>query len=127
MHTSLVFPYNNKKRKRIRPMASYRSNMNSNCYCQNGTYRQRSMQRTERQTSRNITVSSIPEQNRGSECHECECSCKRTDPLQDLPIAMAYVPWQQWRNLHDLCYGFQCGTIFQELEKPFCGKGGCCQ
>nr|WP_296960467.1 spore coat associated protein CotJA [uncultured Mediterraneibacter sp.] len=40
---------------------------------------------------------------------------------------MAYVPWQQWRKLHDLGYGFRCGTIFQELEKPFRGKGGCCK
>ena len=45
----------------------------------------------------------------------------------EYPIAMAYVPWQQWRKLHDLGYGFQCGTIFQELEKPFRGKGGCCK
>ena len=36
-------------------------------------------------------------------------------------------PWQQWRKLHDLGFGFQCGTIFQELEKPFRGKGGCCK
>ena len=49
------------------------------------------------------------------------------DVLQEFPVAMAYVPWQQWRKLHDLGYGFQCGTIFQELEKPFRGKGGCCK
>lgn len=51
----------------------------------------------------------------------------KTDVLQEFPVAMAYVPWQQWRKLHDLGYGFQCGTIFQELEKPFRGKGGCCK
>ena len=107
-------------------MASYHSNMNSNCYCLNGANRQRPIQGIERQMSRNIHPSSATEQTRRNECQECTCG-KKADPLQDLPIAMAYVPWQQWKNLHDLCYGFQCGTIFQELEKPFRGKGGCCQ
>ena len=32
-------------------------------------------------------------------------------------IAMAYVHWQQFRNL-------QVGTIFAELDKPFTGRGG---
>ena len=108
-------------------MASYQSNRNANCYCQNGTYRQRSIQGIERQTSHNVPVSSISEQNRKNEYQECACSSKKEDSLQKLPIAMAYVPWQQWRKLYDLCYSFQCGTIFQELEKPFRGKGGCCQ
>ena len=60
-------------------------------------------------------------------CDECVGDYSKTDVLQEFPVAMAYVPWQQWRKLHDLGYGFQCGTIFQELEKPFRGKGGCCK
>ena len=62
--------------------------------------------------------------------YHSSCSCtqeKETVKLDSLPLAMAYVPWQQWRKLHDLGYGFRCGTIFQELEKPFRGKGGCCK
>lgn len=39
------------------------------------------------------------------------------------PIAMAYVPWQQLtkisENLED---GYQKGTIFPELDKPFTGR-----
>ena len=38
-------------------------------------------------------------------------------------IAMAYVPWQQFRNLYDLEQALQVGTIFAELDKPFTGRG----
>ncbi len=44
------------------------------------------------------------------------------------PLAMAYVPWQQWNNTYDLDRALMVGTIFPELDKPFCGvrkKGGC--
>lgn len=34
-------------------------------------------------------------------------------------IGMAYVPMQVWRNLLPNDIGFQKGTIFQELDKPF--------
>ena len=55
-----------------------------------------------------------------------ETSGRQTcDPLQNMPLAMAYVPWQNWRNLYDIHKGFTRGTIFEELDKPFYGKGGC--
>lgn len=42
------------------------------------------------------------------------------------PVAMAYVPWQQWYTVYDLEKGLTCGTIFPELDKPFRGvRGGC--
>ncbi|MBM6685058.1 spore coat associated protein CotJA [Faecalicatena contorta] len=44
--------------------------------------------------------------------------------LSDLPVAMAYVPWQEWYGIFDLEKGFCCGTIFEELNKPFTGAGG---
>lgn len=40
------------------------------------------------------------------------------------PLAMAYVPDQQWGPTYPLCTGLKHGTIFSELHKPFCGKGG---
>ncbi|MBS5660630.1 MAG: spore coat associated protein CotJA [Clostridiales bacterium] len=40
----------------------------------------------------------------------------------DLPIAMAYVPMQKWRNIYDSEVGFDRGTIFEELDKPFLGE-----
>lgn len=52
------------------------------------------------------------------------CHCPH-DALQGLPIAMAYVPWQKWQNLYEHCKGFQRGTIFEDLTKPFHGRGGC--
>ncbi len=42
-------------------------------------------------------------------------------------IAMAYVPWQRWRDLYEPCRALECGTIFAELDKPFLGKGGRCR
>lgn len=43
------------------------------------------------------------------------------------PLAMGYVPMQEWRDLYPICKGLQVGTIFAELCKPFCGKGGACR
>ena len=57
-------------------------------------------------------------------CQEALEECMHTS-LDNLPLAMAYVPCQKWQNLCEPCQGFQRGTIFEELIKPFCGKGGC--
>ena len=48
----------------------------------------------------------------------------RRETYDDMPLAMAYVPWQKWCDIYDLEKGFHCGTIFKELNKPFLGKGG---
>lgn len=62
---------------------------------------------------------------------ECVCkvktekSCHKEDAMEKLggrfPIAMAYVPWQQWGELYDAEYGLMQGTIFKDLNKIFCG------
>lgn len=39
-------------------------------------------------------------------------------------LAMSYVPVQQWNTLYEIEEGFDRGTIFPELDKPFMG-GGC--
>lgn len=39
-------------------------------------------------------------------------------------LAMAYIPVQQFDTLFDIEAGFDSGTIYPELEKPFMG-GGC--
>ncbi|EOS80307.1 hypothetical protein C817_01799 [Dorea sp. 5-2] len=51
------------------------------------------------------------------------------DELNGMPLAMAYVPWQEWQNIYEAEKGFHCGTIFEELNKPFNGitMGGCCK
>lgn len=53
------------------------------------------------------------------------CGCRRRDELAGMALAMAYVPWQNWREIYDVCKGLQTGTIFGELDKPFLGRGGC--
>ena len=51
--------------------------------------------------------------------------CDRDDVLDGMPIAMAYVPWQNWNHIYESGKGFQRGTIFEELDLPFRGRGGC--
>lgn len=47
-------------------------------------------------------------------------SCK-----DDMVLAMAYVKWQKWQKIYDVEKALHHGTIFQELDLPFCGIGGC--
>lgn len=56
-----------------------------------------------------------------------EMPCQAHLSLEAMPLAMAYVPWQRWLNLFEACKGFHCGTIFQELHKPFEHAGGGCR
>ena len=43
--------------------------------------------------------------------------------LDRYPVAMAYVPWQQFTSIYEnLEEAFQVGTIFPELNKPFTGR-----
>lgn len=39
------------------------------------------------------------------------------------PLAIAYVPMQQWDKTYKLDIALQKGTIFPELSMPFTGKG----
>lgn len=51
-----------------------------------------------------------------------ENSCM--EDIEDMPIAMAYVPWQQWRQLYEPKEALRRGTLFKELDLPFeCAKG----
>ncbi len=47
-------------------------------------------------------------------------------PLPENPVvAMAYVPYQQQGKMYCPEQGIVSGTLFPELNKPFCcGKGG---
>ncbi|MED9996325.1 MAG: spore coat associated protein CotJA [Paludibacteraceae bacterium] len=51
---------------------------------------------------------------------ECvtELLCGKKD---DWVLAMAYVPWQEWRDLYAEELALQKGTLFAELDKPFLG------
>lgn len=55
------------------------------------------------------------------------CGCNKDSIFQavdNFPAAMAYVPCTHFGKTFELCKALQCGTIFPELCKPFCGKGG---
>jgi len=45
----------------------------------------------------------------------------RMEPVDKMPIAMCYVPWQKWESIFDVEKGLDCGTIFPCLYKPFKG------
>ncbi len=45
-----------------------------------------------------------------------------TDQLNGMALAMAYVPWQSYRNLYCAAEGFHKGTIFKELNYEFLGR-----
>ena len=50
-------------------------------------------------------------------------SCPGTgrDRLAGMPLAMAYVPWQNFCNLYKECEAIYHGTIFADLDKDFYG------
>ena len=45
-------------------------------------------------------------------------------PEKNWPLAMAYVPWQQWCDLYDETKALERGTLFPDLDKPFLGGRG---
>ena len=63
------------------------------------------------------------------------CGCERSctymrqkgylEESESYPIGMSYTPWQSWKCTYDSHRGLMSGTIFPELEKPFCAAGRC--
>lgn len=46
---------------------------------------------------------------------------------QDTPLAMAYVPYQEWEDTYAENVALAKGTIFPSLDMPFLGKEGVAQ
>ena len=42
--------------------------------------------------------------------------------IDSLSLAMAYVPWQTFKDLYKPEEGLKEGTIFKQLNKPFTGR-----
>ncbi len=56
------------------------------------------------------------------ECDEISAvDCTPQTCLESWPLAMAYVPMQQFENLFEPQEGFNQGTIFRDLALPFRG------
>lgn len=63
--------------------------------------------------------------------HNCNCRTRQSATPVPLPyinhcasnqeLAMAYVPWQRFRELYEADQALRHGTIFKELHKPFQG------
>ena len=51
-------------------------------------------------------------------------SCQQTFDMSNMPIAMAYVPWQHFHTTSEVDKALAYGTIFPELNKPFYGRRG---
>lgn len=56
----------------------------------------------------------------------CNMNCNKSSSCMQTrqKPAMGYVPDQIFCKTYDLCKALKVGTIFPELHKPFCGKGG---
>lgn len=70
-----------------------------------------------------------PAYSRPASACECRCAADGCPDTADhfpanMPVAMAYVPWQKWKDIYEPCKALESGTIFAELDKPFLGKGG---
>lgn len=53
-------------------------------------------------------------------CADDSANCGN-DPIYGMPLAMGYVPWQQWRKIYNPEEGLCNGTIFPELNLQFFG------
>lgn len=51
--------------------------------------------------------------------YQFQCPNTRPGTLEHSPVAMGYVPWQQWQQTYSLEKGFQRGTIFPDLDLTF--------
>lgn len=49
---------------------------------------------------------------------------KDMDCLDQMALAMAYVPWQYMSRTYDPEKALMSGTIFPELDKRFTGRSG---
>ena len=60
-------------------------------------------------------------------CSQCQqggsyafpCPNTSMGGMEQYPVAMAYVPWQQWQQTYSLDQGFKRGTIFPDLDLTF--------
>lgn len=51
-----------------------------------------------------------------------DAACNKETTLRDYPIAMAYVPWQDYKNIYNPPQALQSGTMFAELNLDFAGR-----
>ena len=90
------------------------SNQMSPCRCSNQA-RMNNMYRGRNQMSGNMNQPC-------SSCRNAGPNKKDDKHDKEMNPAMAFVPWQKWGELFDMCDAFECGTIFKDLNKPWRGR-----
>ena len=60
-----------------------------------------------------------------AEAQKCRCPQMRPTFPQQISLAMAYVPFQKWDHIYTPQAGFERGTVFADLDKPFMGADPC--
>ena len=57
-----------------------------------------------------------------SDMENMNCENNHNDScIDNMPLAMAYVPMQRWKNVYSNDVALTRGTIFPELDLPFLG------
>ncbi len=59
-----------------------------------------------------------------SKCSEAGLTIPKSAFPAETPLAMSYVPYQQWEDTYSENVALAKGTIFPSLDLPFCGKEG---
>ena len=91
--------------------------MNQNCR-QREMHMQDCRKMKSEENGRGVKVDCVCKVTTGKDCYKEDCMDKLGSRF---PIAMAYVPWQQWGELYEPDCALQQGTLFKELNKIFCG------
>lgn len=51
-----------------------------------------------------------------------DAACNKETTLSGFPVAMAYVPWQDYGNIYAQPQALRNGTMFAELNLDFAGR-----
>lgn len=58
----------------------------------------------------------------GNSCPTCMKNSMMSAFPAETPVGMAYVPYQQWKNVYEPSVALDRGTVFEDLDKPFLGE-----
>lgn len=64
-----------------------------------------------------------PARRKRPEMPMCNPPAMPYENIDQFPVAMAYVPWQQWQQVYSVETAINRGTIFPDLDKPFIMEG----
>lgn len=103
-------------------------NMSHNMNCGTNNYSMNTGMRRNYSSNGDVRINSYVKMNRDRK----NCSCQMEDDdsgcnivkdhIDHMCPAMAYVPWQKWECVYDMTKGFERGTIFEQLDKPYVGR-----